>query len=260
VSVPGEYEVNNEATLDASPEEVWEAIATGPGIDSWFMGRTELQPGTGGTVRTDLGGYVQESTITAWDPPHRFGYRSPTQPDGSFLALEWIVEGRAGGSTVVRSIGSGFIGATDWEGEYDSLKKGGALYFHNLTQYVTHFRGRTAVPVSAARPFGDDSGRLWNVLAGGLGLPSIPRSGDAVRLTPVGLDPVDGVVDYSTEEFFGVRSDDGLYRFYPARGGFVVVGHHLFVNPDTATDLHSAWQSWLDNLFPDPTVRQTAQR
>jgi hypothetical protein len=30
---------------------VWEAIATGPGLDSWFMGRNEVEPREGGTVR-----------------------------------------------------------------------------------------------------------------------------------------------------------------------------------------------------------------
>ena len=34
-----EFEADKRAELDATPEQVWEAIATGPGIDSWFMGR-----------------------------------------------------------------------------------------------------------------------------------------------------------------------------------------------------------------------------
>jgi uncharacterized protein YndB with AHSA1/START domain len=39
------FENHQEVELDASPEQVWEAIATGPGIDSWFMGRNEVEQG-----------------------------------------------------------------------------------------------------------------------------------------------------------------------------------------------------------------------
>ncbi|MFC7648504.1 hypothetical protein ACFQX6_54750 [Streptosporangium lutulentum] len=39
------WEERDEAVVAASAEEVWAAIATGPGIDSWFMGRNEVDPG-----------------------------------------------------------------------------------------------------------------------------------------------------------------------------------------------------------------------
>ena len=48
------FEVSKEIEVDATPEEVWEAIATGPGIDSWFMGRNEVEPGEGGKARMVL--------------------------------------------------------------------------------------------------------------------------------------------------------------------------------------------------------------
>ena len=44
------FEDHEEAELQATPEQVWEAIATGPGIDSWFMGRNQVEPGEGGKV------------------------------------------------------------------------------------------------------------------------------------------------------------------------------------------------------------------
>ena len=53
-----EWEQHDDVEVDATPQQVWEAIATGPGYDSWYMGRTEVEPGEGGAVRTDLGGYV----------------------------------------------------------------------------------------------------------------------------------------------------------------------------------------------------------
>jgi len=67
------FEQRRDAEVPASPEEVWAAIATGPGIDSWFMGHSEVEPGGGGTggatVRTVFGEYAPELEVTEWDPP-----------------------------------------------------------------------------------------------------------------------------------------------------------------------------------------------
>lgn len=212
------WEHRTEHALAATPEQVWEAIATGPGIDSWYMGRSEIEPRVGGTVRTDPGGFVAESIVTAYDPPKRFGYRGTPQEDGFFLALDWLIEGRDGGSTVLRAVGSGVIGSTDWETEYDALRKGGAMYMHSLGQYLAHFAGRTATSILAAHPQEGDREHFWSALRAGLGMARPVSEDDRVRLTPEGFAPLEGVVDSATPEFLGVRTSDGLYRFYPARG------------------------------------------
>ncbi len=36
------FEVRNEFTVDATPDEVWQAITSGPAVDSWLMGRSEI--------------------------------------------------------------------------------------------------------------------------------------------------------------------------------------------------------------------------
>lgn len=70
------FEQHKEAEVPASPDEVWAAIATGPGIDSWFMGRNDVQAGPGGTVRTVFGEYALELDVTGWDPGRRLAARS----------------------------------------------------------------------------------------------------------------------------------------------------------------------------------------
>jgi uncharacterized protein YndB with AHSA1/START domain len=145
------FEQRRDAEVPASPEEVWAAIATGPGIDSWFMGHSEVEPGGagtgGGTVRTVFGEYAPELDVTAWDPPRRFGYRSGEAPDGRFIAYEFLIEGRGGGSTVLRAVTSGFIPGDDWADEFEAMTAGGDGYFRTLVEYLTHFSGRYAVPV-----------------------------------------------------------------------------------------------------------------
>jgi uncharacterized protein YndB with AHSA1/START domain len=237
-----------EGEVEATPEEVWNAIATGPGIDSWFMGRNEVEPGEGGTVQTELPGVGFEATITAWDPPKRFATRSAEGEDGSVHAFEYLIEGRDQGTTVVRWVHSGFLG-DNWEAEYDGLKEGDPVYFDKLVQYLTHFRGRTATPVNVYGPNVPDREHAWETLHRGLGLEGPVRVGDRVRLTPAGLPEMEGVIDCLSPSFLGVRTEDGLYRFIHGYEGTVVLGHHIFAEGANGPDPEKAWQSWLAGLF-----------
>ena len=146
-----QFAQHHEAEVPASPDEVWAAIATGPGIDSWFMGRNEV---TAGAVRTVFGEYTPELEITEADPAHRFAYRSGQAPDGRFIAYEFLIEGRAGGSTVLRTVTSGFLPGEDWADEFEAMTLGGELYFRTLVEYLTYFAGRFAAPVTAFGPSG----------------------------------------------------------------------------------------------------------
>ena len=65
----GRRSVQVEVEVPGTPEEVWEAIATGPGIDSWFMGTNEIEPREGGKARMTLPAWTLESTVTVSDPP-----------------------------------------------------------------------------------------------------------------------------------------------------------------------------------------------
>ena len=177
------FEQRSQAEVPASPDEVWAAIASGPGIDSWFMGRSEVQPGASGTVRTVFGEYAPELDVTAWDPARRFAYRSGEAPDGRFIAYEFLIEGRAGGSTVLRTVTSGFLPGDDWADEFEAMTLGGAMYFRTLVEYLTHFAGRFAAPVTAFGPPGTTWSRDRTLLCRALGLPEAAKPGDQARFT-----------------------------------------------------------------------------
>ena len=252
-----EFELRKEITLEATPEEVWEAIATGAGIDGWFMGRNQVEPREGGRTAMTIGGHTEEATVTAWEPPRRFAYRTGG-PDGSgFMAFEWLVEGRGDGTCVLRLVQSGMLG-DDWETEYDALGKGWEMYLHQLGQYLRYFRGRPVAPVTIMGPGPGDPERLWPELRRGLGLAGEPAEGDRVRLTPGGIDPIEGVVDYVSPDILGVRSEDGLYRFVGGFNGSVGVGHHLFAADVDDKEAEGVWQAWLDRLFPEGEDEEAA--
>jgi uncharacterized protein YndB with AHSA1/START domain len=178
------FELSYEIDVDASPKEVWEAIATGPGVDSWFMGRNEIEPREGGTTRMDFGSgstEESESTVTAWEPPTRFASRTPQGEDGARHMFEYLVEGRDQGSTVVRWVHSGFLGQ-NWEKEYEGMSEGDPMYFDKLRVYLTYFRGRTATPVHVyGGPAVPDRDEAWERFHGALGLPGPVALGDSVH-------------------------------------------------------------------------------
>ena len=81
--------------------------------------------------------------------------------------------------------------------------------------------------------------------------PPRPTVGQAVTLTPAGLEPVDAVIDYATDNFLGVRTDDGLYRFFGrnAFGAPVGMSIHLFADDVDADQVTEQWQAWLDSAL-----------
>lgn len=243
-----EWEQRDEVEIDATPEQVWQAIATGPGYDSWFMGRTEVEPAEGGAVRTDLGGYAMESTVTAWEPLRRFAHRSDEAPDGRFIAFEYLIEAREQGSTVLRLVTNGFLPGDDWEAEYDAMRSGGAMYFATLVAYLTHFAGRTAMPVTVAAPMTPDAPAVFDRIPAALGLTAAPAVGAGARVTPEGLPAVDGVVDLVSPDAIGVRTHDALYRFVRGFRGPVIVTHHLFAGGLDRRETEQGWRAWLARL------------
>jgi uncharacterized protein YndB with AHSA1/START domain len=246
------FEQHREAEVPASPAEVWAAIATGPGIDSWFMGRNDVQPGKGGTVRTVFGEYAPELGVTAWEPDgpaRRFAYRSGEAPDGRFIAYEFLIEGRAGGSTVLRTVTSGFLPGQDWAEEFEAMTLGTELYFRTLVEYLTHFAGRFATPVTAFGPPGTDWARDRALLCRALGLPGNPVNGDRARFTADEIGPVDGVVYFANAHTIGVRTPHALYRFMRGFGKPAIAAHHLFAQDADPVQAQHAWEAWLSRTL-----------
>jgi uncharacterized protein YndB with AHSA1/START domain len=241
------FEITKDVVVDASPEQVWEAIATGAGMDSWFMGRNEIEPRQGGEVRWSIGGFTAESSVTAWDPPKRFVSTGTPAPDGSFHQFEYRIEEREG-RTTIRYEHSGMLGG-DWEAEYEAMNEGDPMYLHKLVEYVTYFSGRFATPVDAQGSQVPDREQALARFRAGLGLNDEVADGDRVRMTPDGFEPIDGVVDYVSQSFLGARSNDALYRFIYGFDGTVMVGHHFFADGVDQGEAEAAWRSWLTRLF-----------
>ncbi len=240
------FEIVNEVEVGATPEQAWQGIATGPGMDAWYMGRNEIEPREGGRIRTSTPTWSEEATVTTWDPPNRLAYRTAEAEDGAYMNFEYLIEERGKGTTAIKWIHSGVLGE-NWEAEYEAMTEGDTAYFHKLGVYLTHFFGRKAAPVETYGPEVHDREKAMEIMREGLGLPGPVAVDDKVRLTPEGIEPIDGVVEWVSPSFLGVRSDDALYRFIWAFTGPLMVAHHIFRDVDEKAELE-AWKSWLNGL------------
>ncbi|MEU8251938.1 SRPBCC domain-containing protein [Nonomuraea sp. NPDC048916] len=238
------FELSLEIELGATPEQVWDAIATGPGVDSWFMGHTELGTSVGDPDILTMMGRTEQATITAYEPGTRLATRSAEAPDGQFMALEYLIEGRGGGSTVLRLVQNGMLG-DDWESEFEAMKAGWPIYLETLKQYLTHFTGRTPSVTTVARPGAGGPDTVWKAVTDALGVTPAVAEGDDVRLP----DGSAGVVYYANLPVnLGIRTDEGLYRFIhsgTSRGDVLVLGHQNFAGRDE----QAAWDTWTADCF-----------
>ncbi|MGW6936641.1 SRPBCC family protein [Lentzea sp. NPDC054927] len=231
-----EFEIKKEVEVEGTPEQVWEAIATGHGIDSWFMGPHTVDGRVGGRMTLDMGFFQEASTITAWEPGKHLAYRSDAGEDGTVHAMEYLIEARDQGTTVLRFVHSGIL-ADGWGDEYlEQSSHGWDMYLFTMASYVKYFFGRRGTYVFAQAPEQPEGTDVWPTLMKALGVPEDFQVGDEVTLEPFGIT---GVVDYGHKGLLlGVRGADGMYRFHPGAS----VGHHVFGD---ATGQAEKWQAFL---------------
>ena len=138
----GRRSVQVEVEVPGTPEQVWQAIATGPGVGAWFV-PTEMDGRVGGTVTSHFGGGMDSvSTITEWDAPHRFVKEGSWGPNAPTVATEWTVEARGGGTCIVRVVHSLFAETDDWDNQLTGVESGWPSFFRILRLYLEHFAGQ----------------------------------------------------------------------------------------------------------------------
>lgn len=184
---PETRSIELEVEVPGSPEEVWQAIATGPGISSWYVPH-EVTEAEGGDAMARFGpgdDMLAPGRVAVWDPPNRIvfdgGPESDTGEPGA-MAFEWLVEARGGGSCVVRLVNSGFGTGADWDDQYDAMTEGWKLFMANLKLHLEHFAGQAATPCIPMAYWSGDRDEAWHRLLAGLGVEGPPTVGDQVVL------------------------------------------------------------------------------
>ena len=232
-----EFDCSREIVLPATPERVWEAVATDEGNAAWLF-PNDPDP----------------DAAQAWDPPHRFAVR---QEEGDwFNALEFNISDRGDGTSALRYVHCGVFPPEGFETQNEGIQQHTDFYLHTLGEYLGHFDGRPAtyigdVPGGIQAPPASATPDGFKRLQQALGLDEHVSEGDSVRLTPQGLGPIEGVVDYLRPNFMGIRTADALYCFFGrnAFGGPVGMSIHSFADGVDAAQVNDRWQGFLDRTF-----------
>jgi len=257
----GRRSVQVEVEVQGSPEQVWDAIATGPGISAWFV-PTQLDGRAGGALTLDFGGgMVSSAKITEWRPPQRFVAEDTTWLQGGPpVATEWIVEAKGGGTCTVRVVHSLFASTDDWDGQLESTETGWPGYFRVLRHYLAHHAGEPSASFVLMAPAAEDAHGTWNKLGQALGAVA-PVVGQALRVEARGAtaiagtvqavdhvpqgkgvmvvveQPAPGVVLASAMDCMGMRMATIQAFYYGPRA-------------NAAAAQKDEWQQWLEGLFP----------
>lgn len=263
----GRRSIQVEVEVPGTPEEVWQAIATGPGISSWFVpAEFEERGGQPVAVKLNFGpGMVSTAAVTAWEPPLKWAAQSdgwvPGMPS---LANEWSVEARGGGVCIVRIVNSLFASTDDWDNQLEGTEHGWPAFFRTLRIYLTHFRGQRSASMKWMAPVAGTEAEAWETLTAAVGLDGV--SVGQRWTAPAGVPAFSGVVEYVSQS-----PNDALLRVDKPGPGVAALGtincggpimvalnFYLYGDQAAGTVAHETplWDAWFQKRFPMPPAAQ----
>ena len=243
--------------VPGTPEQVWHAIATGPGITSWFV-PSEVEERQGGAVVFHLGpGMDSSGRVTAWEPLRRIAYEEPGwSGEAPPLATEFIIETHGGGTCTVRLVHSLFTDSDEWDKEVDSMETGWPPFFEVMRIYLAHFAGKPSASIrpTAAHPGPETA--AWEQLTRALNLADA-KVGERRAAASGNAPALEGVierVDLKPHHAVTVRMETpapgvALIGTYSWAGEVKVALSFYYYGDDAAAVAakeEPKWQAWLD--------------
>lgn len=257
----GERILRLEFDVPGTPEAIWHAVATGPGIGAWFVPST-VEERVGGRVTFELGdGMTGAGVVTAWEPPRRFAYEEPDwNGDAPPLRTTFLIEPHGAGHRLAIEHRLA-TSETRWDDALASMEGGWAPFVDVLRIYAGEFAGLPSASARPLRPFAGTMDEAWREVTGSLGLADA-RAGER-RTSADGAPPFAGAVVRVSE---GPMNREALLRIdAPAPGvllvgafdwaGRTMIGIGLYFYGDGAPELAARqgarWRTWLAERFPE---------
>ena len=262
VEASGRRSVQVEIEVPGSVEEIWRAIATAPGISSWFV-PTEVDvdaEGQPARIVCHFGpGMDSEATVTEWDAPRRFAAESRDfVVGGPPVSTVWSVEEGAGETCVVRVEHTLFADGDAYDGHLEGVEAGWPAFFRILQIYMADFRGQ---PCARLELLGTASKEppAWDILADALGIADA-KSGER-RVAPGAAPQFAGLVDRVPDESEVILqleepASGVAHLFAMPAGDQVLLSIRLYLYGDDAAAVvarvQPQWRSWMQARFPSP--------
>ena len=260
----GRRSVQIEVEVPGTPEEVWQAIATGPGISSWFV-PTEFEERDGKpvAVKVNMGpGMEAASPLTAWEPPQKWAAQSDGwMPGMPPIAHEWSVEARGGGICLLRIVQSLFASTDDWDNQLESAAHGWPGFLRTLRIYLTHFRGQRSAIMQFVAPVAGTEAEAWETLTAALGLKGL--SVGQRWTAPAGVPAFSGVAEFVSQSPYDAlllidKPGPGiaaLGTFNMGGQSMVALNFYLYGDQAAGTVARETplWEAWFQKRFPMPT-------
>lgn len=256
----GRRSIEVEVEVPGTPEEVWQAVATGPGLSSWFV-PAEFEERDGKPVAASLTfgpGVVSRSVVTAWDPPRLFARESKGWAPGSPpIAVEFTVEARSGGTCIVRVVQSLFASTDDWDEQLTGAEGGWPGIFRILRLYLTYFRGQPSATMQLMSPVPGTPAEAWAALTSALGLGDV-KVGEAWAAS-AGAPALGGVIERISDSPYGAllrldRPAPGIAALYTIEfGDTVMAALTFFLYGESAAAILARekplWETWMQDRF-----------
>jgi uncharacterized protein YndB with AHSA1/START domain len=247
-----------EVQVPGTPEEIWAAVATGPGIGSWFVPST-VEQREGGEVVQQFGPGDSMSVrgrVRVWDPPQRVVFDGGDTGEG--MAFEWLIEARDGDTCVVRLVNSGFGSGEEHNDQIDGLDAGWRMFLHNLQLHRRYFPGQVGVAVQPMSMAAVGLDEAWDILTGALGIAGTASDGDRVAAGPTAPTALTGTLERAAPRMLTLRIDEpgpgtALVAVEGADGQAVVSVWFWLYGAEAAgraPAVLEGWQGWLADLFP----------
>ncbi len=274
----GNRYVEASVEVPGTPEDVWRAIATGPGISSWFM-PCKVDGREGGSVITSYGpGMDAPATITKWNPPLSYIVESEGGPDK--VASEWTIEARAGGTCLVRIVHRWFARTDDWDGEFEGHAYGWMSFFRILHLYLAHYAGQPCSDVQLSAFSSNPPPQTWRTLKTALRIDDATRRVTSAPNAPELAGTIEDIIINDPEmlraretapqivaALAGMEGENPelllhldrpapgiMHTFVMAMGEQTMVSIRIFFYghqaATTAAATQQAWTNWLAAQFP----------
>lgn len=241
-----------EIEVPGTPQEVWRAVATGPGISSWYVPH-DVEEAPGGAATFSFGpGMDGQGRVSVWEPPHRFELLGE---DSEGLVCEWTIQARSDDTCVVRLVNSGFGDGHEWDAQYATMSNGWAIFLTNLRLHLEYF---APLPATASMPMAvwhrplDDA---WTHLTEHLDVPADAEAGDRITISGIDAPHLSGVVVKASKGWYALLVDAPApgtgFISAEAHGDMTAVSLWTYLYGDegraASAGAEPIWRRWLES-------------